>query len=284
MKSYNKVLVGLKIKNRKILEKYNEVIALVLKILNYLGEIKYFMIQSLLKVGIICPGDDEYLLCKKILKLINKIELAGRAITSRRDKDIEVIAIKAGEGRICCASATQLIIDKYQPDFIFDIGASGALTKEISIDDIVCCEKSFEYNVDIGEELVRTPDDFITSTVFNKETSRKALMKFSNYVKETMGTTLKAGNIASGEKDVDNKELSQKLHEKFNAIACNWETSSVLKTAQLNGVKSLSFRVITDNADESMDNDYNKNNIKALEVMFPVLNEFIFEGWIKRFN
>jgi adenosylhomocysteine nucleosidase len=235
-----------------------------------------------IKVGIICPSDDEYLICKKILRLDNETEIAGRLISSRKEKNIEVIAVKAGEGRICCASATQLIIDKYQPDFIFDIGASGSLTEKININDIVCCENSFEYNVDTGEELVKTPDDFITSTVFNKKSSKEVLMEFSNCVKETMGTTLKVGNIASGEKDVDNKELSQKLHEKFNAMACNWETSSVLKTAQLNGVKSLSFRVVTDNADEHMLKAYSSNRKKALKIMFPVLNKFIFEGWIKK--
>jgi len=242
------------------------------------------MINSEIKLGVICPGDDEYRICKKILKLYNETELAGRRISFRKDKGIEVIAIKAGEGKICCASATQLIIDKYFPNFVFDIGASGSLTKEINVNDIVCCEKSFEYNVDISEELIRTPDDFITSTVFNKDYSRKLLMKFSNYIKVAMGVTLKLGNIASGEKDVNNKELRQELQEKFNAIACNWETSSILKTAQLNGIKSISFRVITDNANECMVNDYTANNIKALEVMFPILNKFIFEGWINKLN
>jgi len=87
------------------------------------------MINSLVKVGIICPCKDEYQSCKKILKLNNETELAGRLISSRREKDVEVIAIEAGAGKIHCASATQLIIDKFQPDFIFDIGAAGSYPK-----------------------------------------------------------------------------------------------------------------------------------------------------------
>jgi len=118
--------------------------------------------------------------------------------------------------------------------------------------------------------------------MLNKVSSQEVLKGFSKWARETTGTTIKIGNIASGEKDVDSKELRRELHEKLNAIACNWETSSVLKTAQLNGIKSFSFRVITDNADEKMDDDYNANNIKALEIMFPVLNEFLFEGWINK--
>jgi len=34
------------------------------------------MNNSEIKVGIICPGDDEYLICKKILKLDNEFEVA----------------------------------------------------------------------------------------------------------------------------------------------------------------------------------------------------------------
>ena len=240
------------------------------------------MINSLIKVGIICPCKEEYQSCKKILKLHNENKLAGRTISSRRDKDVEVIAIQAGAGKIHCASATQLIIDKFQPAFIFDVGAAGSLSDKLSINDIVCAEYSFEYDVCPDDDLTKIPDDLKTSTVLNEISSKEVLKEFSNWVEKNMGPIIKIGNIASGEKDVDSKELRQELHEKLNAIACNWETSSVLKAAQLNGIKSFSFRVITDNADEDMDVNYNANNKKALEIMFPVLNEFLFEGWITK--
>ena len=97
-----------------------------------------------------------------------------------------------------------------------------------------------------------------------------------------METIIKVGSIASGEKDVDNKGLRQDLYHKLGAIACNWETSSILKTAQLNGVKSFSFRVITDNADEEMENNLNANWKKALEILYKALNKFIFEGWVNK--
>jgi len=240
------------------------------------------MNNSLVKVGIICPCKDEYQICKKILKLNNETELAGRLISSRKEKEVEVIAIQAGAGKIHCASASQLIIDKFEPDFIFDIGAAGSLSEKLSINDIVCGEHSFEYDVCPGDDLTKMPDDLKTSTVLNKASSKEVLKEFSNWAKKTMGTIIKVGNIASGEKDVDSKELRRELHEKLNTIACDWETSSVLKTAQLNGIKSLSFRVITDNADERMNDDYEANNKKALEIMFPVLAKFLFEGWINK--
>ena len=240
------------------------------------------MINSLLEIGIICPCGIEYQSCKKILNLHNETEFAGRLISSRKEKDVEIIAVQAGPGKIQCASATQLIIDRFELDFIFDVGASGSLSDEVNLYDIVCVEQSYEYDVCPTDEISKMPDDLKTSTVLNKGSSKEVLKEFSNWAKETMGTIIKVGNIASGEKNVDNKEIRQELHNKLGAVACNWETSAVLKTAQLNGIKSFSFRVITDNAGEDMKDNLNANCEKALEIMFPVLNKFIFEGWVNK--
>ena len=117
------------------------------------------MIDLVVKVGIICPCDIEYQSCKEILNLHNETELAGRLISSRKEKDVEVIAVQAGPGKIQCASATQLIIDKFEPDFIFDVGASGSLLEKLNINDIVCGEYSFEYDVCPGDDLTKMPDD-----------------------------------------------------------------------------------------------------------------------------
>ena len=133
------------------------------------------MINSLVRIGIICPCDIEYQSCKEILKLHNETELAGRLISSRREKDVEVIAIKAGPGKIQCASATQLIIDKFEPDFVFDVGASGSLSVDVNLYDIVCGEHSFEYDVCPTDKLAKMPDDLKTSTVLNKVFSKEVL-------------------------------------------------------------------------------------------------------------
>jgi len=139
------------------------------------------MINSLIKVGIICPCNIEYQRCKEILNLHNETELASRLMSSRREKDVEGIAVQAGPGKIQCASATQLLIDRFEPDFIFDVGASGSLSEKLSINDIICGEYSFEYDVCSSDELAKIPDDLKTSTVLNKVSSKEVLKEFSNW-------------------------------------------------------------------------------------------------------
>ena len=106
-----------------------------------------------IKVGIICPLDVEYEICKEKLKLGDQTERAGRFISSRKAKEMEVWAVKAGVGKINGSSATQLIIDQFHPDFIIDAGVAGSLAEDINIHDIVCGKYIFEYDPNTGEIL-----------------------------------------------------------------------------------------------------------------------------------
>jgi adenosylhomocysteine nucleosidase len=237
-----------------------------------------------IKVGIICPLDDEYDACKEILGLKNELELSGRVVSERKENNIEVYAIKAGVGKINCSSATQLVIDKCHPDFIIDTGVAGSLTKDLDIFDIVCAEHSYEYDPCSGKKLGKIPsEDDESCTVMNDPFYKKAFQEFSNRIREIMAINIRIGNVACGEKDVKNRQLRQELHENFNGLVCNWETSAVLSVASLNRVKAFSFRVISDLADEDMKVSFDANCKPALQKMFPVLKEFIFGEWLNRF-
>ena len=52
-----------------------------------------------IKIGIICPLDDEYNACKEILGLKNESEISGRIISERKENNIEVYAVKGGVGK-----------------------------------------------------------------------------------------------------------------------------------------------------------------------------------------
>jgi len=70
-----------------------------------------------IKIGIICPLDDEYNACKEILGLKNESEISGRVISKGKKDNVEVYAVKPGVGKINCSSVTQLVNDKFHPDF-----------------------------------------------------------------------------------------------------------------------------------------------------------------------
>jgi len=240
----------------------------------------------MIKVGIICPCPIEYETCYSILELGNEKELGGRAVTFKISGNIDLFAVKAGPGKIQCASAAQLIINSYRPDYIIDVGGAGALSNELNINDIVCAKKAFEYDVYDIDKFLKWPSGLTTSTALTRLLSSESgiIEEFTDWVALHGSSRLVVGDIASGENIVSGGELRRDLRDKLGAIACNWETSAVLKTAQLNSVQAFSFRVITDTADRNYKEQIKKNWEGSLKILYTVLKEFIHNGWLYRIS
>lgn len=240
----------------------------------------------MIKVALICPCPIEYKTCRNILELSNETELAGRAVASKTSEDIDLMAIEAGPGKTQCASATQLVIDNFQPDYVIDVGGAGALSNELNINDIVCAKNAFEHDVYDIDKFLKWPSGLTTSTALTRLLSSESgiIQEFTDWVALHGSSRLVVGDIASGENIVSGGELRRDLRDKLGAIACNWETSAVLRTAQLNSVQAFSFRVITDTADRNYKEQIKQNWEGALKILYTVLKEFIHSGWLDRIS
>jgi adenosylhomocysteine nucleosidase len=235
-------------------------------------------------VGIVCPAPLEYQVCRDVLEMSDEAELSGRLVSTRCHEIMKIVAVQSGPGKIQSASATQLVIDRFTPDIIIDAGGAGSLSVRVSIFDIVLAENAYEYDVCTMEEFPQLADDLTTLTILRdlSKKQRDILQRFMEKVKREKSIELMMGNIVSGERNVKDRSLREALNTAFGAVACNWETSAVLKTGHLNGVKTMAFRVITDNAGMNMKKELKANWKNALMILYPVLGSFLFEGWLRR--
>ncbi len=242
------------------------------------------MRHSVVTVGVICPAPIEYRTCRKVLRLSEEVRLGGRLVSSRYDKGVKIIAIQAGPGKTQCASATQLVIDRFEPDIVLDVGGAGALSPRLAIFDIVCGEYAYEYDICPIDEFPRYTDELTTSTILPdlSREGKEIFYQFARQVKRDKSIALEIGNIASGERVVKERTLREALYFALQAMACNWESSAVLKTAKLNAVKAMVFRVITDKAGEKVAEELKANWKKALMVLYSVLEDFLSGGWLLR--
>ena len=136
------------------------------------------------------------------------LKYQGGFFQQEKENNVEFYTIKSGVGKINCSSATQLVIDKYLPDFVIDAGVAGSLTEDVNVNDIVCGKYIFEYDPNTGEILDKnTP---FTWSLISQVIYRKEFDKFVNWAKETKNICIKIGNIATGEKDV--KSMAMELN------------------------------------------------------------------------
>ena len=235
-------------------------------------------------MGIVCPAPIEYDLCRDVLKLGDETEVAGRRVSSGTRVGARVVAVRAGPGKIQSAAATQLVADTYAPDVVVDVGGAGSLSSDLDVRDIVCTQRAYEYDVCSLDEFSILADDLTTTTLLCGLTEEgiSVVRMFRDWVGGEKSARLVLGDIASGERNVDEASLREELHIRFGAAACTWETSAVLKTAGMNGVKALALRVITDHAGAEMSQELTANWRDSLLVLYSVLDELVAGGWLVR--
>jgi adenosylhomocysteine nucleosidase len=241
-----------------------------------------FMITEKSKIAVVCASTEEYLRCKANFKPQKEIELNARRVCIWANETLDVSIIHAGPGKIQCASATQLLIDKITPEIIIETGAAGSLNPANKIGTVVCIQNCFEYDVCEIEHFDRLAQDLTTTTLAANPVGpiREALTEFSRIaVGTSIVPSIIFGDIASGEMNVKDAVIRDQLRTAFNAVVCSWETAAVLKTASLNGVACLSFRAVTDNADENAASDYKTNLHNSLDGLMHLLKEFFCAGW-----
>lgn len=234
--------------------------------------------KSLLRIAIICPCKIEYEKCKLILNLTNESNLNGRTICLKKYNLYELVVIFAGPGKIQCASATQLVIDKFNCDIVIDVGGAGSLSDKFNYNDIIIAKEIYEFDTCEIEDYGNLKNELTSKTIFKEISSEnnEHLKRIIDDIESLVNIKIRFGNIASGEKTIKDRKIRDKMCSLLEAHACNWETSSVIKTANLNNIAGMSVRVITDNADEGMEQDFYNNWGNSLEILFSVLN-IIFE-------
>ena len=238
------------------------------------------------RVGIICPVPREYDICKEKLGLADETIVCSRKLSRAVKGAISVTAVSAGLGKISCAAAAQYLISGLKCDIIIDTGSAGAIAGGLEIGDIVFSTEVYEYDI-LPVEKFNKYKNLLTSVteadnILKNEYATGAFREFCVMVKENLGCAVHTANCASGEKDVNSKKLRETLEKSYKCSICNWETSAVIRTANLCGVKSLSIRSISDKADEEMMKDYKKNVNGTLEKLYEALALFIYGGWLKK--
>ncbi len=171
--------------------------------------------------------------------------------------DILVLTINSGFGKLNSVSASTLLLERYNIDFIVNFGACGNLTKKLKIGDITIpsfiYESSYaaiEWNNNFHNKNNDIDKVCVGLNKLEKIIFNKLILNFNYLIKVT---------DVSSEMDIDSKEKKEFLQKKFKADICDWESFSIRKIAHLFNIPSLIIRVISDNADENFLVDYKKN-------------------------
>ncbi len=184
---------------------------------------------------------------------------------------------RLGEGRIACcggvgkvnaAMAAQMLIDRYHPDLIFNVGVAGCF-EDVPIGTLILAQDFVQHDVDttgVGDPLglVSTVNriDFPTSDLDRA----KAAMDKTGY-------PYRVGRVATGEWFAIESDRARKIHADFAPLACEMEGGAVAQVCYRNQVPFMALKSVSDCIMEH--HDYYFNFPEAMRDLNTVAMKFL---------
>lgn len=173
------------------------------------------------------------------------------------------ITAMSGIGKVNAARSTQVMIDRFKPDQIINIGSAGGLHPELKIGDVVISTACIQYDVDltafgIAKGAFDEGDDGFIKADPHLAAQCEAAMERSvaGQFRVLMGP------IATGDQFNDSPALKEELYRNFGAYCNEMEGAAVAAVCAACNVPFVVIRSISDNSDENGLEMY--NNFKHL--------------------
>ena len=199
-----------------------------------------------MKIGIIVAEPEEHEAIEKIVEIKSKKVIFELMFTEAVIDSKEIILVKCGIGKVNAARTTQLLIDKYNPDYIIDVGVAGALNPMLEIGDIVIGETLVQHDFDItafGHTKGYIPG--IGERIYSDE---ELIGKFEQAIdnKKDRNYKIEKGTIASGDIFCTEIPMKDKIYAKFSAECVEMEGAAVAQVCDLCNKPFMVLRSISD--------------------------------------
>lgn len=184
---------------------------------------------------------------KKIMEDISEIEIYNLKFITGKINNKECVLVESGVGKVNASRTTQILIDKFEIEYIINVGSAATASEELQIGDIVIGETLVQHDFDIT--AFGHKKGYISNVGENVKSDTKLIEKFKQTINdiENKEYKIKIGTIASGDIFCTENIMKQKIHSKFNADAIEMEGAAIAQVCYLDKIPFIIVRSISDN-------------------------------------
>jgi adenosylhomocysteine nucleosidase len=207
-------------------------------------------------IGIIGAMEEEVVNLRESMEVISAKNVVGLDFYLGKLSGNNVVVVRSGIGKVNAAICAQVLVDMYAVDCIINVGVAGALDKSLTIGDIVISSDAVQHDFDtsaLGDE-----PGVISRMDISVFPADEGLVNLAKDTVESLGYPVYIGRVASGDQFVSSDEVKAKIKKLFNASCCEMEGAAVAHTCYLNKIPFVILRVISDNANDGGNVDYDE--------------------------
>ncbi len=185
----------------------------------------------------------------------------------------EVVIAVCGIGKVFAAICAQTMILKYKPEMIINTGVGGSLDKDLKVFNVAVAESVVQH--DMNTTAIGDPRGLLSGINIINIPCDENIYNGIKKCAEQIDCACKTGVIASGDIFVHKESTKTKIHNEFNAIACEMEGASIGQVCYVNNIPFSVIRAISDSADGDAQVDYPTFAKIAAEKSAEILVKFI---------
>ena len=165
--------------------------------------------------------------------------------------ETQALYFHSGDTKTRAAAACQYAIDHWRPDLLINLGTCGGVAEDIQPREVVLAEKTVQY--DCIDRMQADGEPFL----------RKMITRIDCSWLDAPLPDVRRGVIGTADQDLC-EESAQRLRQ-HGVLAVDWESGAIAKICELNGVRCVILRGVTD-LDASYE-DYCANTPLVMEAL-----------------
>lgn len=223
-------------------------------------------------IGIIFAMQEELIELKNYLHINKEKKIYDLIFYEATLNNQNIILTESGIGKTNAARTTQILIDYYKPEAIFNIGVAGGIAKNLKVGDIIISTSLVQHDFDIT--VFDHPKGYIPN-IGNTIPIDNKLLNTTKNILDTNNISYKEGVIASGDIFCTKESMAIKINTQFNALCVEMEGASIAQTAHLSKTPCLVIRSISDCPDNNNKVTYEEflenSSKKVAQIMYAIL-------------
>lgn len=209
-------------------------------------------------VGIIAAMPEEMEAIKTKMNNLKEIDIFNLKFFEGKIGKQKIILVKCGVGKVNAARTTQVMIDKFDLEYIINIGSAGSINDDVKYGDIVIGKYVLQHDFDItafGHEK-----GYISNIGVKLESNAKLIKRCEYVIKNMKNNDYKCvvGTIATGDIFCTSKKMKDKIRTKFDADCVEMEGAAIAQVAYLSNTPFIIIRSISDTPNGENQIDFNK--------------------------
>ena len=223
-------------------------------------------------IGIIFAMQEELIELKNYLHINKEKKIYDLTFYEATLNNQNIILTESGIGKTNAARTTQILIDYYKPEAIFNIGVAGGIAKNLEVGDIIISTSLVQHDFDIT--AFDHPKGYIPN-IGNTIPIDNNLLNTTKTILDTNNISYKEGVIASGDIFCTKESMATKINTQFNALCVEMEGASIAQTAHLSKTPCLVIRSISDCPDNNNKVTYEEfletSSKRVAQIMYTIL-------------